>query len=151
MSAAQPADAPGDRGGTPEVAALIPMLRRIVGARVTDPSSAEDLVQETLVRVLGASVRIDPDMVEPYAIVTARNLIASMWQEKDRHRRNQHRVVDLRPAPAPDEDLLAEEERRAVAEALGRLGRRERNTLIAHEVTQRDTRSLAAKLPMLMY
>jgi serine/threonine-protein kinase RsbT len=147
VSAAQPADAPGDRGaGAPEVAALIPMLRRLVGARVSDPASAEDLVQETLVRVLGASDRIDPDMVEPYAIVTARNLIASMWQEKDRHRRNQHRVVDLRPAPAPDEDLLAEEERRAVAEALGRLGRRERNTLIAHEVTQRDTRSLAAEL-----
>ena len=149
VSAAASADAPGDRsGGAPDVAALIPMVRRIVGARVTDPTAAEDLVQETLVRVLGAVDRVDPDMLEPYAIVTARNVIASMWQEKDRHRRNQHRVVDLRPPAPPDEDLLAAEERAAVSQALGRLGRRERDTLIAHEVTQRDTRALAADLGM---
>jgi RNA polymerase sigma factor (sigma-70 family) len=147
VEAAPSAAAAGERSErSPDVAALIPMLRRIVGARVPDVATAEEMVQETLVRVLGALGRVDPDMVEPYAIVTARNVIASMWQEKDRQRRNQHRVLDLRPSTAPDEDLLADEERTAVAEALGRLDRRERETLIAHEVTQRDTRSLAAEL-----
>ena len=49
-------------------------------------------------RVLAAAERVEPGMLEPYAIVTARNVVASMWREQDRHRRNQHRVVDLRPA-----------------------------------------------------
>lgn len=129
-----------------DVAALIPMLRRVVGARVSDQAAADDLVQETLVRVLAAADRVEPGMIEPYAIVTARNVIATMWVEKDRHKRNQHRVVDLRPTPMPDEDLLAQEEQAAVAEALRRLGQRERDTLVAHEVGGQDTKSLAAEL-----
>jgi len=85
-------------------------------------------------------------MLEPYAIVTARNVVASMWQEQDRHRRNQHRLVDLRLPDAPDEDLLAGEDRAAVAQALERLSDRERRTLLAHEVSGQDTRSLAEEV-----
>ncbi len=129
-----------------DLAALMPMLRRIIGARVSDPTEADDLVQETLVRVLAASARIEPGMLEPYAIVTARNLVASMWQHKDRQRRNQHRVVDLRVPKAPDEDLLIQAERAAVTRALSRLSERERQTLVDHEVSGRDTRSLADEL-----
>ena len=136
----------GGLDGEHDVAALIPMVRRVVGARVTDPDVADDLVQETLVRVLGATQRVEPGMLEPYAIVTARNVVASMWKAQDRHRRNQHRVVDLRPAAAPDENLLAGEEHVAIAEALGRLSERERRTLLAHEVTGQDTRTLADEL-----
>jgi RNA polymerase sigma factor (sigma-70 family) len=132
-----------EEAGHPDVAALIPMVRRIVRARVSDPTSADDLVQETLARVLGALERVEPGMLEPYAIVTARNVVASMWQEKDRHRRNEHRVVDLRPPESPDEKVLAEEEQAAVSAALGRLSERERTTLLAHEVSGQDTRSLA--------
>jgi anti-sigma regulatory factor (Ser/Thr protein kinase) len=47
---------------------------------------------------------------------------------------------------APDEELLAREERAAVSEALSRLPEEERATLVAHEVGGRDTRSLAAEL-----
>src|SRR5215218_7425116 len=126
-----------------DIAALIPMVRRIIGARVSDPTAAEDLVQETLARVLGAVDRVEPGMLEPYAIVTARNVVATLWKETDRHRRNQHRVVDLRPPPAPDEQLLADEEQAAVAEALSRLPEDERRNLVAHEVDGKDTRSLA--------
>jgi RNA polymerase sigma factor (sigma-70 family) len=121
------------------------MLRRIVGARVGSHPAADDLVQETLVRVLAASARIEPGMLEPYAIVTARNVIASMWRDDDRHKRNQHRVVDLRPPPAPDEQLLASEEQSAVAQALARLSERDREALLAHEVSGQDTSSLAAQ------
>jgi RNA polymerase sigma factor (sigma-70 family) len=129
-----------------DVAALIPIVRRIVAARVPDAATADDLVQETLTRVLAAAARVEPGMLEPYAIVTARNVVATMWREQDRHRRNQHRVVDLRLADAPDEELLADEERSAVARALGRLSERERETLLAHEVAGQDTRSLAGEL-----
>jgi RNA polymerase sigma factor (sigma-70 family) len=130
----------------PDVASLIPMVRRIVAARVDDAAMADDLVQETLTRVLAASSRVEPGMLEPYAIVTARNVVASQWREQDRHRRNQHRVIDLRPADAPDADLLAREERSAVARALERLSEDERRVLLAHEVTGQDTRSLAGEL-----
>jgi len=128
------------------VAGLIPMVRRIVGARVGQHPAADDLVQETLARVLAASGRIEPGMLEPYTIVTARNVIATMWRDTDRQERNQHRVVDLRSPDAPDEQLLAQEEQSAVAQALARLSERERDTLLAHEVSGLDTRSLAAEV-----
>ena len=96
--------------------------------------------------MLAAAARVDPGMLEPYAIVTARNVVASLWRDQDRHRRNQHRVVDLDPPEAPDEDVLVAEDRAAVAEALTRLSDRERSTLLAHEVSGQDTRSLAAEL-----
>ena len=130
--------------GHPDVAALIPMVRRIVGARVADPTAAEDLVQETLLRVLAAVDRVAPGMLEPYAIVTARHVIASMWKEQDRHRRNQHRVVDLRPVAMPDEDLLEREKHAALAQAVTRLSDRERTMLLAHEVLGQGTSELAA-------
>ena len=126
-----------------DIAALIPMVRRVIGARVRDVTVADDLVQETLTRVLAAVDRVEPGMLEPYAIVTARNVVATLWKESDRQRRNQHRVVDLRPPPSPDEALLVDEERAAVAEALSRLPEEERAVLVAHEVDGRDTRSLA--------
>src|SRR3954470_16013587 len=146
MAAAQPAGPPEPTGGQPEVAALIPMVRRIVGARVPDRAVAEDLVQETLARLLAAAGRIEPGMLEPYAIVTSRNVVATHWRDRDRQRRHQHRVIDLRPPEAADEDILAREDREAVTAALTRLTDRERETLLAHEVSGQDTRSLAEEL-----
>jgi RNA polymerase sigma factor (sigma-70 family) len=146
MAAAESAAPPPERRGPPDVAALIPMVRRIVAARVPDQATAEDLVQETLTRVLAAAGRVEPGMLEPYAIVTARNVVASMWRDQDRQRRHQHRVVDLRPVEAPEDDLLAGEDRAAIAQALTALSDRDRETLLAHEVSGRDTRSLAEEL-----
>ncbi|WP_138734475.1 sigma-70 family RNA polymerase sigma factor [Modestobacter excelsi] len=146
MPAPAPAGPPPERRRPLDVAALIPIVRRIVAARVPDRATADDLVQETLARVLAAVERIEPGMVEPYAIVTARNVVATMWRDQDRQRRHQHRVVDLRPPQLPDEDVLAEEDRAAMAEALTRLSERERSTLLAHEVSGQDTHSLAAEL-----
>ena len=131
---------------TANLTTLIPMIRRIIYSRVANRTVAEDLVQETLVKVLGAAHRVEPGMLEPYAIVTARNVVASMWKEQDRQRRNVHRVVDLAPAAAPDEDLLKREERDAISIALNKLSERERKTLLAHEVSGQDTRSLGVDL-----
>ncbi len=128
-----------------DVAALLPMVRRIVRARVGAHPAAEDLIQETLTRVLAASSTIEDGMLEPYAIVTARNVIASMWREADRHKRNEHRVVDVRQPDAPDHQVLLDEEQSAVVQALARLSEREREALIAHEVSGQDTHSLAAE------
>jgi serine/threonine-protein kinase RsbT len=146
VGAQRTSSGPDQRGEQVDVAALLPMVRRIVAARVQDGPTAEDLVQETLVRVLAAAPRIEPGMLEPYAIVTARNVVASLWRERDRHRRNQHRVVDLLPAETHDEGLVAREEQSAVVQALARLSERERDTLLAHEVSGQGTRSLADEL-----
>ncbi|MGK5170739.1 sigma-70 family RNA polymerase sigma factor [Geodermatophilus sp. CPCC 205761] len=144
MEAVDPVDVAGMESA--DVAGLIPLVRRIVAARVPDQATADDLVQETLARVLAAAGRVEPGMLEPYAIVTARNVVTSMWRDADRQRRHLHRVVDLRPSDAPDEGVLASEDRAAVAEALTRLSDRDRATLLAHEVSGQDTRSLAAEL-----
>ncbi len=129
-----------------DVAALVPMVRRIIFSRVSNEAVAEDLVQETLVKVLAAANRVEPGMLEPYAITTARNLVASMWRTQDTQRRNQHRVVDMGGTDAPDERILKDEERAAVAAALNRLSEREKQTLLAHEVAGQDTKSLATEL-----
>lgn len=125
------------------VESLIPMVRRIVRARVGAHPSAEDLVQETLTRVLAASASIEPGMLEPYAIVTARNVVASLWRGEDRHRRNQHRIVDVRAPDTPEAQIVDSEEQRAMTAALARLSDRERQSLLEHEVAGTDTRTLA--------
>lgn len=143
---ADTADDPMGAVAPGEFTSLIPVVRRVVGSRVADRATADDVVQETLVRVLAASGRIAPQLLESYAVVTARNLVASMWKEQDRHRRNQHRVVDLRRAPAPDADFLEREEKAVVIRALAQLSEQERGILLAHEVSGQDTRSLAEEL-----
>lgn len=146
MAAARQAG-PAEEGSRPsQFTALIPLVRRIVAARVPDQATADDLVQETLARVIAAADRIEPGMMEPYAIVTSRNVVASHWRDRDRQRRHQHRVIDLRAPEAPDEDILAQVDRDAVAAALTKLSERERETLLAHEVSGQDTRSLAEEL-----
>ena len=146
VSVAESPKAAHEVGEHAEIAELIPMVRRIVRARVADHPAADDLVQETLVRVLGAVERIEPGMLEPYAIVTARHVVASLWKEQDRHRRNRHRVADLRLPESPDNGLLQGEDRDAVAQALRHLSDRERQSLLAHELDGRDTQSLADEL-----
>ena len=92
------------------------MLRRVVGSRVKDPHTVDDLVQETLVRVMAARSRIEPDKLPHYASVTARNLVASMAEKNDRARSRSHLLVDgTGRASRPAADVLRQEERAFVA------------------------------------
>lgn len=143
MSTARLPDEPQEVDGAVDVAALIPMLRRIVAARVGDHPAAEDLVQETLVRVLEAEDRIEPGMIEPYAIATARNVMANMWRRKDSESRNRHRALDTSVPDEAEDVVVASEEQSAITEALRRLTDREREVLLAHEISGQATRSLA--------
>lgn len=65
MGSAQSADIRPDRALASDVADLMPVVRRIVAARVGAHPAADDLVQEILMRVLAASARIEPSMLEP--------------------------------------------------------------------------------------
>ena len=143
MSGQPDGDAPDTPVDGEAVAELIPMLRRIVLARVGSHPSAEDLVQETLVRVLDARDRIEPGMLEPYAIATARNVVANQWRFEGREKRNRHRAHDPSEPTLAEDVVVGGEERSAIAAAVGRLDEEERRVLVAHEVAGQDTASLA--------
>ena len=132
------------RSGEEELLGLLPVVRRIVGARVRDPHVAEDLVQETLTRVVAARYRIESEALAPYAATTARNLVASHFRREDLARRKAHLVSDEEETGLPTDDLLDEEDRRLLGAALERLPASERDLLLAHEVERQDTRTLAA-------
>ncbi len=129
-----------------DIVELTNLLRRVVGNQVRDQDAVDDIVQETVSRLLAAKHRLDGRAVGPYAIVTARNLVKSQWQRAETGKRNVHRLVDLGVPPAPDKDLLEREDSAAVRAALQRLAPRERDVLVDHVVKGRDTASLAGEL-----
>ena len=124
---------------------LVPLIRRVVGARIRDAHLAEDLVQETLARVMAARSRVEGDTLAPYAVVTARNLIASLAQREERARRNAHLLVEPGESGSLDEVTLRRDETSLVGAALSRLSPPDREILLAHEVDGVDTTALAAK------
>lgn len=126
------------------VVELTPLIRRVVAQRLRDRDAAEDIVQETLARLLAARERLAEGAAGPYAIVTARNLVSARWRRADVGRRHEHRLVDPGIATPPEEHVLRSEEAEAVNVALNMLPPRERDMLVAHEVEGRDTSSLAS-------
>jgi RNA polymerase sigma factor (sigma-70 family) len=128
-----------------DVVELAPLLRRVIRARVHDGQVVEDLVQETLTRVMAARPRLEPRTLAPYAVVTARNLTSSLATSEDRRRRHAHRLIDLREPVLPEEEALRREESRAITTALARLPLQDQEALVAHEVEGTDTTTLAAR------
>jgi serine/threonine-protein kinase RsbT len=132
--------------GDASIVDLYPLVRKIIGSRVRDQQVVDDLVQETLARVMAARERVEGDTLEPYAAVTARNLVASYVGRDARDRQRVHLLVDVEADDAPVEELLRSEESSLVATALARLPASDRELLVAHEVEGQATRSLAAQL-----
>jgi RNA polymerase sigma factor (sigma-70 family) len=126
-----------------DILELEPLLRRVVGARVRDPDTVDDLVQEALARVIAVRGRLDDEAVTPYAIVTARNLVTSLTREEERARRHRPRLVDPSEPERPDDAALRSEEAAAVEAALANLPDHERDAVVAHEVEGVDTATLA--------
>jgi RNA polymerase sigma factor (sigma-70 family) len=126
-----------------DILELEPLLRRVVGARVRDPDTVDDLVQEALARVIAVRGRLDDEAVAPYAIVTARNLVTSLAREQERSRRHRPRLVDLSEPERPEDAALRNEEAAAVESALAELPDHEREVVVAHEVDGVDTATLA--------
>jgi RNA polymerase sigma factor (sigma-70 family) len=134
-------------GGGSEHSAVVevaPLIRRVIAARVRDRHVVDDLVQEALTRVMAARERVEPHTLAPYAVVTARNLVASLATSESRSKRNAHRLIDLREPTLPEEEVLRREEMRALTAALAHLPEQEREALVAHEVDGRRTAWLAA-------
>jgi RNA polymerase sigma factor (sigma-70 family) len=127
-----------------DVLELTPLLRRVIAARVREGHVVEDLVQETLARVMAARQRLEPRALAPYAVVTARNLTRSLAASENRSKRHAHRLIDLREPMLPEEEALRREESRAITNALGKLPQHEQEALVAHEVEGTDTTTMAA-------
>jgi RNA polymerase sigma factor (sigma-70 family) len=138
------ADRPISQFQHDDVVELAPLLRRVIAARVREGQVVEDLVQETLTRVMAARQRLEPRTLTPYAIVTARNLTRSLTTSVDRSRRHAHRLIDLREPVLPEEETLRREESRAITTALARLPQQDQEALVAHEVEGMDTATLAS-------
>jgi RNA polymerase sigma factor (sigma-70 family) len=126
-----------------DILELEPLLRRVVAARVHDPDTVDDLVQEALARVIAVRGRLDDEAVTPYAIVTARNLVTSLAREEERRRRHRPRLVDPGEPERPEDVALRHEEAAAVEAALAGLPEHEREVVVAHEVEGVDTATLA--------
>jgi RNA polymerase sigma factor (sigma-70 family) len=133
-------------GSAVDIAVLEPVVRRVIAARVTDPHLIDDLVQETLARVLESRRSLEGAALVAYAIVSARNLVASEGRREHRRERLRARLADLSEPQVPEDAVVANEERRAVRDALRQLSHDERTSLLAHEVEGKDSASLAGEL-----
>lgn len=131
--------------GAVDVPSLVPVVRRVIGARVPH-AHAEDMVQETLVRVIEASDRIDPRTAEAYAITTARHLVARLWRDQERLHRSLPRLHDAGEGPRPDDALLVAEDRDAMARVLDRLTPEDRALVVGHEADNTTVGVLATRL-----
>ena len=136
---------PGSGAKHADIVQLAPVLRRVVGARLHEPQGVEDVVQETLIRVMVARSRLDTGALVPYAIVTAKNLMAGQWRQTERSRLHDHQLINLRLPAEPEDEVLRREDADAVAVALAELTPRERDAIVAHELEGVETSSLAVE------
>lgn len=69
-----------------------------------------------------------------YAVVSARNLVTSQSRREHRRERLRPGLADLFEPQIPEDAVVANEERRAVRNALRQLSHEERTYLLAREV-----------------
>ena len=115
-----------------DVVAIEPVIRRVVAARVPNPSDIDDLVQDCLERLLGAHDRLAPETVLPYGIVTARNMVTSHMRTAARRATAAPLIADLREPDRPEDGLLAGEAHTAMEAALNQLSAQERADILAY-------------------
>jgi RNA polymerase sigma factor (sigma-70 family) len=117
-----------------DVASVEPVVRRVVMAsHVRNPADVDDLVHDTLERLLRAHRRLSPEALVPFAVVTAKNLIISRSRERGRRDRNAHRLADLDVPESPADAALGTEVKEAMSAALAQLSADERDALLAYQ------------------
>lgn len=131
---------PGDpltevTAGAARLVEIEALVRRALYSPRRQPADVDDLVQLTLERVIAAWPRLEADVIAPYALVVARNLVISQAR-RDAVRRKRYvpSSAPLEP-PGPEESALASEQRRALQDALSQLAPSERQELVSYQLT----------------
>jgi DNA-directed RNA polymerase specialized sigma24 family protein len=115
-----------------QVADLAPGLRRYASARHWDPADVDDLVQETLARLLEVRTRLDLATLFVYALAVLNNLDRSKRRGDDVARRHRHRLLDLDGPTSADDEMIRAEQREALAQALAALPPEVKALLVDH-------------------
>ena len=106
-------------------------VERFVRARPGGSADAdlEDVVQETMARLLENRARLEPATWEAYAVVSARNLLRDRDRAGRVQRRHLHRLHAPDVSAGVEEQLLTQEEHSALRRALTDLPPAERSLL----------------------
>ena len=119
------------------------VVRRVIAARVRDPSNADDLVQDTMARLLQTRSELSEGALVGYAVASARNSVVSHQRRQQRRERLEPKVVEPDMPVDPEAAVIASEEQQAIRDALHTLDVDERRWLVAHEVEQVPIADLA--------
>jgi RNA polymerase sigma factor (sigma-70 family) len=120
-------------------------LRKFVATLVDNSHEVDDVVQDTMLRLLSAGERMESDSLTAYAFVVARNLVNSEYRRAETARRHAPVLIDRRQPDRPDDAAIANEESRALAEALSALPAPQRDLFLAHEAHEQPLVEVAAQ------
>lgn len=129
-----------DRG---DLAALAVVLERVLRPLVPDREDRRDVVQEAIARTLEVRPRLADDVVGPYAMTVARNLVSGLRKRQALKRRHQARLFERPGDLDAAEELTRSERDAAVRSAIAALPESERIVLLGHVVDEHDTAQLA--------
>ncbi len=127
-----------------DIVAVLEPLRRFVRAHSASSQDVEDVVQETVARVIEAGDRLSLDTTLGYSIVVARHVMADQAARAGMERRRAHRLVDLRRPASPEDVVVLDEDRAAVVSALTELPFEERELLLAHVLDDEPIADIAS-------
>lgn len=124
-----------------------PGLRRFLAGMLSAPHEAEDIAQETFLRVWSAATRYDPDKASPSTWIYRIALRLAI----DRNRRTGfRRFLGLEAAPEPEDETPGAETALAARQTLGlaraglaTLPDRQRRALLLRAVTEMSTAEIA--------
>jgi RNA polymerase sigma-70 factor (ECF subfamily) len=113
-------------------AALAPRLRRALAGWTRDTVRAEDLLQDTFLRIHRARHTYDPALpVLPWAYAIARHAYLTDLRRRSRGRETEVPVEEL---PAPERERACPFARQGVRAALGQLEHDRREAVVLHHV-----------------
>lgn len=119
---------PGAQQDELDVARVRTQVARFVQDR--GDADVEDVVQESVARLLENQDRLTPDRWTPYAIVTARNLLVNRERRRVLASRHEHRLYDPEAVEGPEAGALLREEHAALDRAIRHLAPADRDLLI---------------------
>lgn len=126
-----------------DLVALQGPLRRFVASRVGDSHVVDDIVQETMLRMLEVAPRLDEEVLGAYSFTVARNLIYGGARSQATARRNLPRMLDRREPVQPEDAATQAESRRALGAALAKVSPSVRAQLLARDVDRRPLHEVA--------